>query len=156
MIYFVLFTGIINISCGDSKYFDNRPEICNKVFNNPPVNENTLRGYSVEDLLTLQKCGLAYYPEYQLSFIIANQDEYPVPSLIKHLQNDEDEYYQYHLILTFVALTESEKHRKDLVLDRYLILMEIDKAISKMNDKSTKSLAKPEVFKIKEFFNAYN
>lgn len=159
LIVFVLLIVTLNTSCNwyifkKSKYsVTNRPEICDKVFDNPPVNSEKLKGYSIEELLILEKCGLAYHPEYQLQWDIANQDEYPVPALIRHLQTDEDEYYQHYLILNFVALTESRKHSEKLLSDKDLVLTEVSKTISKMQDENTKRISELEFIKIKKFFD---
>jgi hypothetical protein len=160
--YLIILIGFVvgfNASCDwyifqKSKYsVTDRPEICNTVFDNPPVNEEKLKGYSVEELLILQKCGLAYYPEYQLQWDIADQDEYPVPAIIRHLQTDEDEHYQFYLISDLETLTRSEKHSKRLLSDKDLILTETSKAISKMQNEATKSISEARFIKIKEFFS---
>jgi hypothetical protein len=108
---------------------------------------------SIEELLILQKCGLAYSPEHQLSWYIANQDEYPVPALLRHLQSDDDEYFKFHLILDFVSLTESDKYRERIFSDRGEIVASIRDAIDRMNDESIKKLSEGEFYKIKTFFD---
>lgn len=156
---FILLVIIFNASCNwyifkKSKYsVTNRPEICDKVFDGNPVNSKKLEGYSVEELLILQECGLAYHPQYQLQGYIADQDEYPVPSLIRHLKTDPNGDFHYYLILDFVALTESEKHSKKLLSDKDLILTEISKAISKMQNEELKRISKEEFQKIKNFYD---
>lgn len=132
---------------------DETPRICTDVFDHPPVTYEKLKPYSIEELLILQKCGLAYSPEHQLSWYIANQNEYPVPALVKHLRSNDDEYFKYHLILDFVSLTESEKFRERVLSDRALILVSVRDAINKMNDKEIKKLSENEFHNIQTFFD---
>lgn len=159
LIIFVLLVTIFNTSCDwyifkKSKYsVTDRPKICEKVFDGTPVNSEKLKGYSVEELLILQECGLAYHPQYQLQGYIADHDEYPVPELIRHLQTDPNGDFHYYLILDFVSLTESKKHIKRLLSDKDLILTEISKAISKMQDENLKRISEEKFIKIKEFFS---
>lgn len=131
----------------------NRPEICVQVFDGNVVNSDKLKAFSVEQLLILQECGLQYYPHEQLQNFIANQDEYPVPELIKHMQTAQDEEFQYYLILDFLALTESEKHNKRLFSDKDLILTEINKTIQKMQSVNIKNYSEIEFNKIKKFID---
>lgn len=155
----IICTTIFGASCNwyifqKSKYsVTDRPEICNKFFDNSKkkFQPDVLDKYSIDEALTIQKCGLAYLPHYQFQLRIANHNEYPTPAIIRRLRSEEDEYYQYYLILDLVALTKSEKHMKQVLSDKYLILNETYKAISKMQDKEIKKLAKEEFIKIKEF-----
>ncbi|MBA2607294.1 MAG: hypothetical protein H0U96_10565, partial [Acidobacteria bacterium] len=117
------------------------------------VNADKLKAYSVEQLLILQECGLGYYPHEQLQNFIANQDEYPVPELIKHLHTVQDEEFQYYLILDFVALTASEKHNKRLQSDKDLVLNEVNETIQKMQSVNLKKYSEIEFNKIKRFFD---
>ncbi|MGI8849090.1 MAG: hypothetical protein ACR2HT_02860 [Pyrinomonadaceae bacterium] len=131
----------------------NRPEICVQVFDGTAVNADRLMSFSVEQLLVLQECGLGYYPHEQLQNFIADQDEYPVPELIKHMQTAQDEEFQHYLILDFVALTKSEKHNKRLLSDKDLVLTEVNETIQKMQSVNLKKYSEIEFNKIKRFFD---
>lgn len=155
IIYTASLVLLLSGSCewGNSKHsIKNRPEICVQVFDEPRGLDK-LNFFSVEQLLIIQKCGLEYHPQYQIHKYIADHDDYPVPELIKNLQKDEEDEYYLHLILNFVALTESKKHNKKLLSDRDLILKEIDKVIQKIKNRNLKKYSEIEFNKIKYYFN---
>lgn len=131
----------------------NRPQICSKVFDNNSFDFDTLKSYSVNQLITLQKCGLKYHPQFQLQSYIVNQDEYPTPELVKYLQIEQNEDFLFHLILDFATLTKSEKHKEKLLADKDLVITEIDETIQKMQDKNLKKISEIEFNKIKKFYN---
>ncbi len=126
------------------------PEICDEFDKNYNYKANRLKSYSVEESLTIQKCGLDHYPHYQLQNDIANLDEYPVPAIIHRLRTDSNEEFQYYLILDLIALAESIKHRRQIWSDKNLVIEETQKAILKMQDEGIKKLAEEEFILLKK------
>ncbi len=147
---------ILNTSCNwhifkKSTYITTpHPEICDEFDKNYNYKANRLKSYSVEESLTIQKCGLDYRPQHQLQNDIANLDEYPVPAIIHRLRTDNNEEFQYYLILDLIALAESIKHRKQIWFDKNLVIKETQKAISKMQDEVIKKYAEEKFILLKK------
>lgn len=87
---------------------------------------------TVDELLTLQKCGLAMHPNYQLSHEVANRDEYPVPKILIRLDTDTNQEYQLMLIENLTKLTKSDRHRDRMREDEAVIMDSVNRAISNM------------------------
>jgi hypothetical protein len=137
---------------------ENPPEVCKRIFyGNVSLyskdRDRILGELTIDDLLTVQRCGLAFHPQHQLSRDIANHNEYPVPALIHRLQTDDDEGFQYYLILAFVKLPESSKHRARFKSDESLVVPAITEAISRMSDSNIRRNSQAEFAKITAFFD---
>ena len=130
------------------------PEICSAFFSKWYSTDKVSQEYSVKELLILQRCGLAYQPERQLSWYIAEQDVYPVPDLLEGLSIERDEYFRFKLVSNFAALAKSEKHSSRMCSDREQIREELEKSISSISDGKIRQLSRQEFFNIENYWEA--
>lgn len=132
-----------------------RPEVCNGVFEGAHsiyTDNNRLKGYSVEDLLTIQRCGLEYSPQISMEWRITDHPDYPVPAILKHLESESDESDNFHfyLIEMLVDLTESKNHAERIKEDKAKVIEVTTKAISKMKDGDMKQSSKNKLWELKK------
>lgn len=147
-------------SCADffthKEFKNDRPEICDGVFdgsNSIYTNKNRLQGYSVEDLLTLQKCGLEYSPQISLVSNIVDQPDYPTSAILERLQNSESENFQYYLLMILVDMTESNQHKDQLKKDKTQVLEVASQTVSKMKDEDIEKSSRSKLELLKIFFS---
>ena len=109
---------------------------------------------SLDDLLSLQKCGLAIHPNYILDKDIANHFEYPVPKILALLNSEANEYYRYFLIQDIAAVTESRHagHRERLRNYMESVLLAVNKAIGEIKNDNLRKNSQAELDKLRHFF----
>lgn len=130
------------------KVFDGeKPQICVDVFDKSPSyyeDANKLKGYTVEDLITLNKCGKEYLPEINLNLEIANHRTYPIPVLLEKLNQEESDEFRYDLIETLAYVSEYEsgiyKYNDQFKKDKKIIISGVSEAIAKMKDGEYKKM----------------
>jgi hypothetical protein len=134
---------------------DTSPPICQEALHDGSViYGKKLDTLTVDELLTLQKCGLAVHPKYALSFDVAHREEYPVPKILSRLNSDTNKEYQLMLIEDLSKLTESDRHRDRMRADEAVIMDSVDRAISNMDKWSAvKKYAQAEREKLEAFFH---
>lgn len=153
----------VSYSCADTVthnvFSDEKPKICIDVFDKPPsiyVDQNKLNDYSVEDLITLNKCGKEYSPQISLNSEIINQPNYPVPILLDQLKKEESDEFRYYIIDVLCDTPElklnSYKYENQFRNDDEKITDEISDAISKMRDEKYKKLSERKLTLLKTYF----
>ncbi len=124
-------------------------EPCREFFASPDYSYEKLQKYTVPELLIIQKCGLAFRPQRQMSWYIANQDVYPIPHILDAIESESDENFKLHLIIDIAAVSESEKHRDTVRGDQDKIIMAIQRAIETIEDLGIKELSMIELERIR-------
>jgi hypothetical protein len=153
---FILFLGSISSSgCWImfGERIDTSPAICQKALRDSSmIYGDKVDELNVDELLTLQKCGLAFHPQYQLAREVANRDEYPVPKILALLNTDTNQEYQLMLIEDLERLTESKLHRDQMRADEAVILNSVNRAISQMRSGAIKNYAQDKCETLEIFF----
>ena len=153
---FILFLGSLSSSgcwllLGER--VDTSPAICQEALRDGSIIYGEKRDkLNVDELLTLQKCGVAVHPNYQLSRDVANRDEYPVPKILALLNTDRNQEYQLMLIEDLARLTESDRHRDRVRADEAVILDSVNRAISQMHSGAIKNYAQDKRETLEMFF----
>ena len=142
------------------KVFDGqKPQICVDVFDKSPSyyeDATKLDKYSVEDLITLNKCGKEYTPQISLNTEIINHQTYPVPVLLEQLKKEENDEFRFYIIDVLGETPEfrlnSYKYNDQFKKDKKIIISGVSEAIAKMKDSDYKTNAAKKLFLIKKYF----
>lgn len=134
----IVFSGA-SLSCSPTDSFV-EPALCKEFFTQNGVRENLISTFSVEELLTLEKCGLRYHPSITFDPEIIGHKDYPVPYLLKQLKGD-NEVLNYHIIKMFRELTDSGRFTEQLMVDKFEIMTTSNDALSRMKSESLKDRA---------------
>lgn len=109
-----------------------------------PGNSQSIRQLPVEDLITLQKCGLHYHPHFLFESEIAESDEYPVPKVLAALRGAEDDEFRFELIEILIQIAQSGKHLDSIRKDKPEVLSTVDQAVDNMKDTDFRELGMTE------------
>ena len=143
------------------KVFDGeKPKICDNLSSLYYSDAKKLNDYTVEDLLTLNKCGMEYTPEISLNSKIMGYKTYPIPALLEQLSKEQNDEFRYYIIETidyifqYKSLYNSEPYKYDEQLkeDKNKIISGVSEAIAKMQDKEYKTDAAKKLFLIKKYY----
>jgi hypothetical protein len=131
----IVFSGMI-LSCGPTDSFV-EPALCKEFFTKDGMRGDLISNFSVEELLTLEKCGLRYHPPTTFDIEIIRHRDYPVPYLLKQLKGD-NEVLNFHIITMLRDLADSGRFTEQLKADKLEIMTTSNDAMSRMKSESLK------------------
>lgn len=106
------------------------PEVCKRVFRTDKINWDLPKTLSINDLITVEKCGFARHPGISFYSEIIDSEEYPIPSLLTELRRADDDHWRAYVIYLIKAMIENERFHSEVMRDRELIMQEIDLAFN--------------------------
>ncbi len=130
-----MFSGF-GLSCGRTDSFV-EPPLCKEFFTPNGHRQDLIPTYSVEELLTLEKCGLRYHPGTTFDSEIIRHRDYPFPFMLKELKGD-NEALNFHIIAMLRHLADSGRFSEQLAADRQEIMNAANGAMSRMKSESLK------------------
>jgi hypothetical protein len=114
------------------------PPICKEFFSPNGMRQDLIPNYSVEELLSLETCGLRYHPSITFDSEIIRHKNYPVPYLLKQLKGD-NEVLNFHIIKMLRDLADSGRFTAQLMADKFEIMTTSNDAISRMKSESLRN-----------------
>lgn len=107
------------------------PEMCKRVFRTDKIDWDLPKTLSIDDLITVEKCGFARRPGISFYSEIIESKEYPIPSLLTELRSADDDHWRGHVIYLIKAVIERERFHSEIIRDRELITWEVELAFNK-------------------------
>lgn len=137
-----------------------KPQICINAFDTPPshyADANKLDGYTVEELIALDKCGKEYSPQINLDLKIINHRTYPVPALLEQLKKEPSDEFKFYIINILAGTPDLRlndyKYDEQFKKDRKEIIAGVSDAVSKMKDGEYKKSSARKLFIMKKYFD---
>lgn len=125
-------------ACPPNRSISNEtPEVCKRVFRTDKINWDLPNTLSINDLVTVEKCGFAHHPGICFYSEIIDNEEYPIPSLLAELRRADDDHWRAHVIYLIKAVIERERFHSQVMRDRDLITRGVDLSSNEISKESS-------------------